>query len=126
MFDTNTNLPDYFMIAGESQNIRLYLYTANNRQLDADGMKARLAISDYINLGGEPLLIKNCAIIFPAGEELAVINVKLQPEDTVNLRGKYMYQFTVKDPDGIIAVLRGYMCIARNDDRAALTSLKGG
>ena len=45
------------------------LFARNKLQLDADGMTARFAITDYINQG-EPFIVKSCEIIQPPGAEI--------------------------------------------------------
>lgn len=108
------------MNAGESQNIIVMLFSTNKNQIDADGMTARLAISDYINRGGEPFVVKSCSIVQPAGSEQSSIFCQLSPLDTISMRGKYIYQITVTDIDDTVAILKGIMNISGNADQSAI------
>ena len=120
LLNKSYRLPDYSMVAGETQNITILLYTTKNRQLDATGMYARFAVTDFINQDSEPILTKVCTIITPQDEYPAVLNCRLTPDDTIDLGGKYIYQITVMDIDDSVAILKGDMLIDRNCDREAL------
>jgi hypothetical protein len=113
-------LPEYNMTAGETQNITIMLFAKNKNQIDAEGMTARLAISDFINQGGEPIFVKDCSIVQPAGSDLASLYCQLSPSDTIAMRGKYIYQVTVKDIDDTVSILKGIMNISRNVDQSAI------
>lgn len=118
MFSDQITLPPESMIAGTTKKLVLYLYTHNmKKQIDADGMIARFTLTDYVNPSNVPLVIKNCTILVPEGEELAVISVELARTDTLTLRGKYIYQVTIND-DSTIEALKGIMDIANNIDTA--------
>ncbi|MPM04300.1 hypothetical protein SDC9_50576 [bioreactor metagenome] len=114
-------LPEYSMTAGETQNITIMLFTQNKQQLDADGMTARLAISDYINRNSEPFIIKTCSITQQAGYEISSLFCKLLPADTITLRGKFIYQVTITDVDDTVAILKGVMNIGANVDQSAIS-----
>lgn len=95
------------------------LFARNKLQLDADGMTARFAITDYINQG-EPFIVKSCEIIQPPGAEISSLFCKLLPDDTITLRGKFIYQVTVIDIDSTVAILKGIMNIDGNADQTAI------
>lgn len=120
MHPFDMSLPDFSMHAGETKNLHIPIYNPSKRQIDATGMTARLAISDYINQDGEPLLVKPCSVSVPPGETLAVLDVTLSPTDTAGLFGKFIYQITAKDADSNVGVMEGRMYISMNIDRAAI------
>lgn len=116
MYPDQITLPPESMIAGTTKKLVLYLYTHNmKKQIDADGMVARFTLTDYINPGDTPLIVKNCLVTVPEGEKLAVIVVNLTRQDTLKLSGKYIYQVTINDDDTIEA-LKGIMNIALSLD----------
>lgn len=123
MSPSNYQLPEYVMVAGETQNITIMLFTQTKLQIDADGVAARLAVSDYINRNSDPFIVKECSIIRPVGADVASLYCQLSPADTISLRGKYVYQITVKDIDSTVAVLKGIMNIEANVDRKAILQI---
>lgn len=117
----NYQLPEYTIIAGETQNITILLFNQDDMQLDADGMVARLAISDFVNRGDNPLVIKNCTVVIPPVSDVSSLYCHLSPSDTLSLRGKYIYQVTVRDVEGVTTILRGIMNIIGNVDQNAVS-----
>lgn len=118
MYTDQITLPPESMIAGTTKKLVLYLYTHNmKKQIDANGMIARFTLTDYVNPSNVPLIIKDCSVSVPEGEHLAVINVPLTRQDTLNLDGKYIYQVTIND-DNTIEALKGIMDIARCIDKS--------
>lgn len=115
------SLPEYHMTAGESKNITIPIYNTAKKQIDATGMTARFSISDFVNIASEPLVTKSCSVIVQDGELMAVLFVVLEPEDTVNIYGKYIYQITAKDSQGSLGVLRGVLHIAPNNDKTGIS-----
>ena len=67
------------MIAGETKTFTIPIYSsvAKNKQIDASGMTARFAISDYVNYDSNPLFSCDCSVFTPEGEPLAVLRVYL-------------------------------------------------
>lgn len=114
-------LPEYSMTAGESKHITIPIYNTAKKQIDASGMTARFSISDFVNIATAPLVTKNCSVIAQEGELMAVLFVALEPEDTVDIHGKYIYQITAKDFQGSFGVLRGVLHIAPNNDRNGIS-----
>lgn len=108
------------MTAGEAKELTIPIYNCAEHQIDMTGMTARLAVSDPINQDSEPFVIKSCPIVQPDGSDCAVLSVRLNAEDTVNLCGQYIYQITIKDVEGWPGVLKGVLTITGNYDRAAI------
>lgn len=121
LYQSNMSLPEYHMTAGESKNITIPIYNTGNKQIDASGMTARLAVSEFGNIAADPLFTKNCSVVAQEGELMAVLFVDLVPEDTVNLYGKYIYQITAKDFQGAFGVLRGVLHISPNNDKTGIS-----
>lgn len=123
MCDCLTTLPEQHMTAGDSKNIEIQIYNRKGKPVDATGMKARISISDYVNLNMSPFVTKNCSVIPRTGEQMAVLFVSLAPADTLNLCGKYVYQITGKDADSDFGVMNGILVIHPNRDKSAITSM---
>lgn len=109
------------MSAGEARTLTIPIYNDADKQIDMTDMTARFAISDPINQDSEPFVVKTCSVVTPADSDYAVLSVVLDPADTVNMCGQYIYQVTVKDSDGRPGVLKGAITIAANHDKAAIS-----
>lgn len=118
--DSAWELPEFKMNAGETKFLRLPIYNNSNRLIDAAGMSGRLAISDYINRGA-CLFAVDCTTAYDMQCGGNVFVATLQPSQTVDLCGKYIYQLSAHDNyDGSRAVLRGVVTIGHNADRSAI------
>lgn len=108
------------MTAGESKSFTIPIYNNSKKQINATGMIARLAICSYVTAGMSPLVLKQCSVV-DWDQGMAVLRVDLDPEDTIDLHGKFIYQITAKDVAGDLGVLRGYLYVAPNGDPTAIT-----
>lgn len=120
MFPSQMSLPHFHFTGGETKNITIPIFNKAGNQIDAYGMTARLVISDYVNLNMDPLVIKDCKVIPGDSSAFAVLFTVLEPKDTVNLSGKFIYQVTGKDVEDAFGVMQGFMTIAANRDREAI------
>ena len=114
-------LQPYKMVAGERRTITVPVYNSAGNQIDMAGMTARLAISDMINLDSLPFVTKACAVQAQDGSDYSVLKVSLDPEDTLELCGQYIYQITITGDDSGPGVLRGLITIHANYDKGAIT-----
>lgn len=92
------NLPDIDFIGGESQLLKFSLFTPLKQTFNADGYTAQLSIIQYSNKNGQPLLVKDG--IIAEGTEPGCLNVlefELDPEDTVDFYGRYVYQLSMRE-----------------------------
>jgi len=113
-------LPEYHMVAGESKSITIPIYNRKGKQIDATGMTARFAINSFVTPNMAPLTFRDCEVV-KDGSVLAALRVNLLPEDTAELRGKFLYQITAKDMEDNIGVMQGYLFIHMNGDRDAIS-----
>ncbi len=120
LYSDAMSLPKFHMTAGDSKRLIIPIYTRDGRPIDASGMTARLAITDFVGVCNEPLVIKNCTVMKGAADNVAVLFVQLDPTDTIYLYGCYLYQITAKDIDGDFGIMRGKLYIYRNGDRAGI------
>lgn len=107
------------MVAGETKTFTIPIYSsvAENKQIDASGMTARFAISDYVNYDSSPLFSCDCSVFTPDGEPLAVLRVDLPTSATLHLCGKYVYQITGIDIENNLGVMNGVLYIFANYDK---------
>ena len=119
-------LPDILMCGGDATPWRVRLMTASGSPVsssDVDGATAELAISRYglvSGLGGDAVLPEPDATADGSVETDESGNVyvlfTLDPGDTEELRGKYLYQITIDLGDGP-RVCQGVLTIRPNINR---------
>lgn len=117
MFQCNMALPEYHMTAGSTKEFYIPIFTQSGEPIDASGMTARFAISDFVNQNCSPFVTKNCRVVTQSGSTLAVLFVSLDAEETMNLYGKFIYQVTAQASTGEIGPLRGILNISPNNDK---------
>ncbi len=116
-------LPDIDFVGGSTQDLlfRCYFYL-NKRPFDLSYCTANFALIDYVNRNGQPLLTKSMAIRKEAvdGEVINyILTVTLNPSDTLNLVGKYIYQITIRESSGSIEIPnQGLIHIANNINKS--------
>lgn len=85
--------------------------------MDISDMKVYFSLSSFLNDSTEPIVSK---VVDPIkNDEGAAYTVigQLTPEETVNLCGKYEYQFTFVDPSGNRFIGKGFCFIGSNSNR---------
>lgn len=108
-------LPPISFVGGESQKLRFNFTTVSGNPFDAYGCTAVLAVLQYNNKGGTPIITKDIDIQFNTSDVLSIGIAELLPEDTVNLHGRYIYQITVRAADGTVEIPgQGLMDIISN------------
>lgn len=112
------NLPEAHFVGGESEKFLFYLKTPYGNDFNADSCTVHFAIINYANKHGEPVVSKDAQIIMGPNEMMNIAVVELEPEDTLYLYGRYIYQLTVLDTmSGVTDIPgQGIMDIARNID----------
>lgn len=110
-------LPTLSFDGGETKLFQVGLYTNRDRRVCLSDAKAKLALVDFVNRSGIPLLHKDCTII---DSDDPCVSFTLEPNDTKDLSGKYIYQLTVRDLAGNIEIFRGFLLIRENADRTTI------
>ena len=109
-------MPDVVFVSGQSNTLRWRLFTISGAPFNADGCTGNFAAVDYSDQTGEPLISK--PLRFLVGDESGkknIAEVDLEPRDTLELHGKYIYQITIKDIDGEVEIPnQGFLQIAHN------------
>ena len=92
-----------------------YFYK-NKRPFDLTGCTADFSVVSTNNRMGTPILTKTMTAKWnDAGTAGNVLSVTLDPLDTVELYGKYIYEIQIRDADGDIEIPKqGVLYIANN------------
>ena len=112
------NLPKISFVGGETEDMDFRLLTYSGQEFDANGCDISFAIINYQNKNGNPVVEKTPTLKIGPEGLMSVAEVILEPQDTANLYGRYVYQLTVRDPNGIVDIPgQGIIDITRNINR---------
>lgn len=113
-------LPTIDFVGGETQDFvfNVFFYK-NGRPFSLTGCTANFAIVSFTNKMGSPILTKPMEAIFnDEGTINNVLTVTLEPKETVELCGKYIYQIQIQDIDGDVEIPKqGLLYITNNINR---------
>lgn len=116
-------LPEVVFVSGQSNTLRWRLFTVAKQPFNADGCTGNFAVVDYSDQTGDPLISKPLDFVV-GDDETGVKNiavVDLEPDDTLGLYGKYIYQITIKDVDGEVEIPnQGFLQITHNINESFL------
>ncbi len=113
-------LPTIDFVGGETQDFMFNVFFyKNGRPFSLTGCTANFAIVSFTNKMGTPILTKPMEAIFnDAGTINNVLTVTLEPKETVELCGKYIYQIQIQDIDGDVEIPKqGLLYITNNINR---------
>lgn len=114
-------LPTIDFVGGETQDLAISVYFyKNKRPYSLSGCTSSFSIVSLRNKTGVPILTKPMGIRFSNdGSINNVLTVTLEPTETVNLAGKYIYQIQIKDIDGDVEIPKqGLLYITNNIDKS--------
>lgn len=115
MINPTYNLPRIKFVGGETKRLYFYMQTEPGVAADVAGCTVALAIRDFNNPEGESVFELNCNIKADSNETDSIVVADIPPQATVNLRGRYIYQITIKDSGGVVDIPgQGYMDIIKN------------
>lgn len=108
-------LPQAEFVGGSTQDFAFQCYQhKTGRPLNMSESQADFSIIDYVNKYGEPLVSKAMEVREGDGTYNQLF-VSLPPEDTVGLWGKYIYQISIRDADGVVEIPnQGILYITNN------------
>lgn len=115
------SLPEIRFVGGSSEDLKFNLYydEADPKPFNLFGGEANFSIVNFINKNSTPLVSKGMEISMNEEEtHYSVLRVSLDPADTVDLFGKFVYQITLKDIDGNVDPRQGIINIHNNIDKA--------
>lgn len=113
------SLPTIDFVGGSTQELVFHTFFSQNRKpFDLSSCTASFAVINFINKNGSPLITKTMQVDKSEvgdGTVTNVLRVVLQPEDTVDLVGKFIYQISIQDISGDIEIPdQGIIRIANN------------
>ena len=115
MVNSIYTLPELSFIGGESQTLLFNLLTLSGTDFDASGCNVGFAVIHYANKNGLPILTKEVEIVEGKNGVMNIAQVDIEPEDTIGLYGRYVYQITVVDYYGVTEIPgQGIINITRN------------
>lgn len=117
-------LPTIDFVGGETQDLSFNVYFyKNGKPFSLTGCTSNFAIVSFNNKGGAPILNKQMDSIFnEAGTSNNVLVVTLEPTETVDLYGKYIYQITIRDIDGDVEIPKqGILYVTNNINKSFIS-----
>lgn len=113
-------LPTIDFVGGETQNFAFHVYFyKSSKPFSLSNCTANFSIVSFTNKAGVPILTKPMTFAF--NDDVTVENVlkiTLDPLDTVDLTGKYIYQISIRDIDGDVEIPKqGILFITNNINR---------
>lgn len=114
-------LPTIDFVGGETQDLAISVYFYKNKKpYSLSGCTSSFSIVSLRNKTGAPILTKPMGISFSNdGSINNVLTVTLEPAETVDLAGKYIYQIQIKDIDGDVEIPKqGLLYITNNIDKS--------
>lgn len=115
MQTTVYTLPEISFVGGETQQLNFHLKNYNGESFNASGSIVDFAICNYSNKTGSPILSYTPTLLADESGVASVIVLTIPKEDTALLSGKFIYQITIVDVDGVAEIPnQGIMNIAKN------------
>ena len=112
-------LPTIDFVGGETQEIVFNTYFRNNNPFDLDGCEYEFSITSSTNKNGTPIDLPNSEVRGTISEGTNALRIRLLPEDTVNLFGKYIYQISIRSSEGDVEIPKqGILYIANNINKS--------
>ena len=121
---TPYTLPTIDFVGGETQDLMFNVYFyIKHRPFSLSGCTANFAIVSFTNKTGSPILAKPMETTFNKDSTINnVLTVTLEPNETVGLSGKYIYQIQIKDIDGDIEIPKqGILYITNNINKGFIS-----
>ncbi len=121
MLNKMYSLPELCFVGGSSEDLEFNLFYNKDdpEPFNVFGGEANFSIVNFLNKNSTPLVSKKMEINMNDEEtHYNVLRVSLEPSDTVDLFGKFVYQITIKDIDGNVDIPhQGIINIHNNIDK---------
>lgn len=114
-------LPTIDFVGGETQELLFHVYFyQNKRPFSMTGCTSNFSIVDFMNKKGAPILTKKMDVLENSdGSALNILSVELEPLETYELSGKYIYQISIKDVNGNVEIPKqGLIYITNNINKS--------
>lgn len=126
MLNKMYSLPELCFVGGSSEDLQFNLFCneAAPEPFSIFGGEANFSIVNFLNKNSTPLVSKKMDISMNDEEtHYNVLRVSLEPADTVDLFGKFVYQITIRDIDGNVDIPhQGIISIHNNIDKVFVKS----
>lgn len=113
-------LPTWELVGGESKRMTLTLRYDNGALYDLPDSTVVFTVTSFVNSDASPVVDKtgegNAEIVQCATGEYCDCQLTLDPDDTYDLSGKYIYQAKITDRNGNVSCPQGIMIIKDNND----------
>lgn len=121
MLNKMYSLPELCFVGGSSEDLQFNVFydKDNPKPFNLFGGTAKFSIVNFMNKNSTPLVSKDMEIdLNEEDTHYNVIRVSLEPMDTVDLFGKFVYQISIKDIDGNVDIPhQGIINIHNNIDK---------
>lgn len=123
MLTKQFSLPEWDFVGGETQKRTFTLRRPSGQYYDIPNGIANLAVVEFVNRDMSPVLTQETPVSIGANGKACNVAFALSPSDTKDLDGKYIYQITISDGNGNVAIpSQGIMVIAKNIHKAAIAN----
>ena len=115
-------LPTVSFVGGSTQELAFHTYFENNgRPLSMSGCVGYFSIVEYLDRS-LPLLSKTMTITeSPVDATDNILRVELEPSDTIDMVGKFIYQVTIKGDHGDVDIpYQGILYVTQNIDKTII------
>lgn len=128
MLNKMYSLPELCFVGGSSEDLQFNLFhnKDNPEPFSVFGGEANFSIVNFLNKNSTPLVSKKMNISINDEEtHYNILRVSLEPADTVDLFGKFVYQITIKDIGGNVDIPhQGIINIHNNIDKVFVKTTK--
>ena len=108
-------LPELTFVGGKTQELKFNLKDCKRNPFNAEGSSADFSVCCYSYKTGEPVFSVIPVLTTAENGLMSKLTVKIEPDKTVNLFGKYIYQLTIIDCTGRVEIPnQGILNITRN------------
>lgn len=115
MKNTVYTLPQDHFVAGQTCKYAWRLLRESGQPFNANGCEGVFSLIDYSHKDNEPILTKTIEFIMGDEGLMNIATVSLDPQDTLYLDGKYIYQISIKDLEGNVEIPnQGLLYISNN------------
>ena len=111
-------LPTISFVGGSTQELRFRLKNKLGDIIDATGYTGNFAVCDYRFKDKTYIFQENLNFINDESGTKSILKVVISPANTRGMYGKFVYQITIKDVAGKIAIPnQGIINITKNIDQ---------
>lgn len=119
-------LPTIDFVGGATQVLGFRMRTKDGKAgFNLSGCTANFAVINCVHKNGAPVISKEMTVTSSSGTTNDMLVVSLDPDDTIDLCGKYLYQIAIVNDEGDIEIPKqGYLLIRRNINKQFVTYCK--